>query len=64
MKVRESKQSSRAEDVILLFRQQQKLLKALEKLEGGPSYNIPQSVKTDYSKQLVSQKPSLTVQNE
>ncbi|XP_069547538.1 katanin-interacting protein isoform X1 [Brachyistius frenatus] len=33
-------------------RQQQKLLKALEKLEGGPSYNIPQSVKTDYSKQL------------
>ncbi|XP_029312207.1 protein KIAA0556 isoform X3 [Cottoperca gobio] len=31
--------------------QQQKLLKALEKLEVGPSYNIPQSVKTDYSKQ-------------
>ncbi|XP_042364417.1 katanin-interacting protein isoform X2 [Plectropomus leopardus] len=31
--------------------QQQKLLKALEKLEAGPSYNIPQSVKTDYSKQ-------------
>ncbi|XP_040923070.1 katanin-interacting protein isoform X1 [Toxotes jaculatrix] len=32
-------------------RQQQKLLTALEKLEAGPSYNIPQSVKTDYSKQ-------------
>ncbi|KAM9336090.1 katanin-interacting protein [Symphorus nematophorus] len=32
-------------------RQQQKLLKALEKLEAGPSYNIAQSVKTDYSKQ-------------
>ncbi|XP_033467929.1 katanin-interacting protein isoform X2 [Epinephelus lanceolatus] len=31
--------------------QQHKLLKALEKLEAGPSYNIPQSVKTDYSKQ-------------
>ncbi|XP_028264447.1 protein KIAA0556 isoform X2 [Parambassis ranga] len=31
-------------------RQQQKLLKALEHLEDGPSYNIP-SVKTDYSKQ-------------
>ncbi|XP_074475318.1 katanin-interacting protein isoform X1 [Sebastes fasciatus] len=31
--------------------QQQKLLKALENLEAGPSYNIPQSVKTDYSKQ-------------
>ncbi|XP_032359148.1 protein KIAA0556 isoform X1 [Etheostoma spectabile] len=31
--------------------QQQKLLKALEKLEAGPSCNIPQSVKTDYSKQ-------------
>ncbi|XP_034413834.1 protein KIAA0556 isoform X3 [Cyclopterus lumpus] len=31
--------------------QQQKLLKALEKLEVGPNYNIPQSVKTDYSKQ-------------
>ncbi|XP_069373177.1 katanin-interacting protein isoform X2 [Paralichthys olivaceus] len=32
-------------------RQQQKLLMALEKLEPGPSYNIPQSVKTDCSKQ-------------
>ncbi|XP_039990940.1 katanin-interacting protein isoform X1 [Xiphias gladius] len=32
-------------------RQQQKLLTALEKLETGPSYNIPQGVKTDYSKQ-------------
>ncbi|KAM9837979.1 katanin-interacting protein [Aulostomus maculatus] len=32
-------------------REQQKLLKALEKLDSGPSYNIPQSVKTDYSKQ-------------
>lgn len=46
---------SRAESVILLFRQQQKLLKALEKLEAGPSYNIAQSVKTDYGKQRVSQ---------
>ncbi|XP_026207024.1 protein KIAA0556 isoform X2 [Anabas testudineus] len=33
-------------------RQQQKLLKALEKLESGPSYNICQSVNSDYSKQL------------
>uniref|UniRef100_A0A3P8S539 Katanin interacting protein n=1 Tax=Amphiprion percula TaxID=161767 RepID=A0A3P8S539_AMPPE len=33
-------------------RQQQKLLKALEKLDAGHSYHIPQSVKTDYSKQL------------
>nr|XP_043869354.1 katanin-interacting protein isoform X1 [Solea senegalensis] len=32
--------------------QQQKLLSALEKLEGGPGYNIPQSVKTDNGKQL------------
>ncbi|XP_038585886.1 katanin-interacting protein isoform X1 [Micropterus salmoides] len=32
-------------------RQQQELLKALENLEAGPSYNIAQSVKTDYSKQ-------------
>ncbi|XP_047464632.1 katanin-interacting protein isoform X2 [Mugil cephalus] len=32
-------------------RQQQKLLKALEKLEVGPSYSIPQSVKTDFIKQ-------------
>ncbi|XP_056286529.1 katanin-interacting protein isoform X2 [Pseudoliparis swirei] len=31
--------------------QQQKLLKALEKLEAGPNDNIPQSFKTDYSKQ-------------
>ncbi|XP_026034659.1 protein KIAA0556 isoform X3 [Astatotilapia calliptera] len=31
--------------------QQQKLLKALEKLEGGPGCSIPQSVKTDYTKQ-------------
>ncbi|XP_030256065.1 protein KIAA0556 isoform X2 [Sparus aurata] len=31
--------------------QQQKLLKALEKLEVGPSYNITQSVKTDHAKQ-------------
>ncbi|KAM6897868.1 katanin-interacting protein isoform 2-T2 [Xenentodon cancila] len=31
-------------------RQQQLLLKALEKLEVGPSHNIPHSVKTDYSK--------------
>lgn len=46
---------SRAKGVILLFRQQQKLLKALEKLEAGPSYNIAQSVKTDYGKQRVSQ---------
>lgn len=53
-KVRDSMQS-RAEDVVPLFRQQQKLLTALEKLEAGPSYNIPQSVKTDYSKQPVSQ---------
>ncbi|KAM7381856.1 hypothetical protein PAMA_012625 [Pampus argenteus] len=41
-------------------RQQQKLLKALEKLEGGPSYNIPQSVKTDYSKQLRRQSSEVT----
>ncbi|XP_026172275.1 protein KIAA0556 isoform X2 [Mastacembelus armatus] len=33
-------------------RQQQKLLKALEKLEAGPSYNIPHGVKADYSRQL------------
>ncbi|XP_070708413.1 katanin-interacting protein isoform X2 [Pempheris klunzingeri] len=33
-------------------RQQQRLLKALEKLEVGPSYNIAQSVKTDHNKQL------------
>uniref|UniRef100_A0A667YYT1 Katanin interacting protein n=1 Tax=Myripristis murdjan TaxID=586833 RepID=A0A667YYT1_9TELE len=32
-------------------RQQQKLLKALEKLEASPSYDIPPSVKTDNSKQ-------------
>nr|XP_020461816.1 protein KIAA0556 homolog isoform X2 [Monopterus albus] len=32
-------------------RQQQKLLKALEKLEAGPSYSISQTVKADYSKQ-------------
>ncbi|XP_056222133.1 katanin-interacting protein isoform X1 [Seriola aureovittata] len=32
-------------------RQQQQLLTALEKLEAGPSYNIPQSVKTDCNKQ-------------
>ncbi|XP_017274072.1 katanin-interacting protein isoform X2 [Kryptolebias marmoratus] len=32
-------------------RQQQKLLKALEKLEAGPIHNIPQTVPTDYSKQ-------------
>ncbi|XP_073346039.1 katanin-interacting protein isoform X2 [Pagrus major] len=31
--------------------QQQKLLKALEKLEAGPSYDITQSVKTDHGKQ-------------
>ncbi|KAK5850661.1 hypothetical protein PBY51_001519 [Eleginops maclovinus] len=31
--------------------QQQKLLKALEHLEAGPSYNIPQSVKAEHSKQ-------------
>ncbi|XP_059180737.1 katanin-interacting protein [Centropristis striata] len=31
--------------------QQQKLLKALEKLEAGPSHSLPQSVKQDYSKQ-------------
>lgn len=55
MKVRDTRQSSRAEGVILLFRQQQKLLKALEKLEVGPSYNITQSVKTDHAKQPVSQ---------
>ncbi|XP_053197195.1 katanin-interacting protein isoform X1 [Scomber japonicus] len=41
-------------------RQQQKLLKALEKLESGPSYNIPQSVKTDYSKQLRRQFSEVT----
>lgn len=33
-------------------RQQQKLLKALEQLEAGPSHNIPQCAKTDYSQQL------------
>lgn len=33
-------------------RQQQKLLKALEKLEAGPSYNISHCAKTDCSKQL------------
>lgn len=55
MKVRDDRQSSRSEGVILLFRQQQKLLQALEKLEAGPSYSIAQSVKTDYSKQPVSQ---------
>ncbi|XP_078146747.1 katanin-interacting protein [Centroberyx gerrardi] len=32
-------------------RQQQKLLKALENLEAGPVYEIPQSVKTDNSMQ-------------
>ncbi|KAK1881253.1 Protein KIAA0556 [Dissostichus eleginoides] len=31
--------------------EQQKLLKALENLEAGPSYNIPPSVKTDPNKQ-------------
>ncbi|XP_029383143.1 protein KIAA0556 isoform X2 [Echeneis naucrates] len=36
-------------------RQQQKLLTALEKLEAGPSHNIPQSVISDYSKQLRQQ---------
>ncbi|KAI3365616.1 hypothetical protein L3Q82_010698, partial [Scortum barcoo] len=35
---------------LMVPRQQQKLLKALEKLEAGPS-NIAQSVKTDHSKQ-------------
>ncbi|XP_051274601.1 katanin-interacting protein isoform X1 [Dicentrarchus labrax] len=39
-------------------RQQQKLLKALEKLETGPSYNIAPSVKTDYSKQPTRQSSS------
>ncbi|KAM4524710.1 katanin-interacting protein isoform 1-T1 [Odontesthes bonariensis] len=32
-------------------RQQQKLLKALEKLEAGPSHNHPQSVRTDFNRQ-------------
>ncbi|XP_035468366.2 katanin-interacting protein isoform X3 [Scophthalmus maximus] len=32
-------------------RQQQKLLTALETLEAGPTYNIPQPVTTDYSEQ-------------
>ncbi|XP_010734576.2 protein KIAA0556 isoform X1 [Larimichthys crocea] len=32
-------------------RQQHKLLKALEKLETGPSYNVAQSVKADHSRQ-------------
>ncbi len=64
MMFRDSRQSSRTEGVILLFRQQQKLLKALEKLEAGPSYNFAQSVKTDYSKQPVSQWRRLAVQDE
>ncbi|XP_068439224.1 katanin-interacting protein isoform X1 [Clinocottus analis] len=33
--------------------QQEKLLKALEKLEAGPNYTVPQSVTTDYSKQPI-----------
>ncbi|XP_041829340.1 katanin-interacting protein isoform X2 [Melanotaenia boesemani] len=33
-------------------RQQQKLLKALEKLDAIPSHNIPQNIQTDYSRQL------------
>lgn len=39
----------------ILFRQQQTLLKALEKLEAGPSHNISHNVRTDHSKQTVSQ---------
>lgn len=57
MKISDSKHSSkwsrRAKNIILLFRQQQKLLKALEKLEAGPASSIPQSVSADYSKQPV-----------
>ena len=63
MKGSHHRQTCRAEDVIFLFREQQKLLKALENLEAGPSYNIPPSVKTDPNKQPVSQSHRLAVNN-
>lgn len=48
--------TSKADDIICLFRQQEKLLKALENLDPESSYDIPQRVTTDSSKQPVSQK--------
>ncbi|XP_078793926.1 katanin-interacting protein isoform X4 [Oryzias latipes] len=39
-------------------RQQQTLLKALEKLEAGPSHNISHNVRTDHSKQTRGQSPA------
>lgn len=41
--------------VICLIREQQKLLKALEKLDAEPRYSMTQSVTTDYCKQWVSE---------
>lgn len=41
--------------VICPIREQQKLLKALEKLDAEPKYSITQSVTTDYCKQWVSE---------
>lgn len=41
--------------VIYLIREQQKLLKALEKLDAEPRYSVTQSGNTDYCKQWVSQ---------
>lgn len=41
--------------VFCLIREQQKLLKALEKLDAEPRYSITQSVTTDYCEQWVSQ---------
>lgn len=45
--------NSRVDDV-LLFRQQQKLLKVLEKLDPAPSHRLVQIVNTDSGKQQVS----------
>lgn len=40
---------------LCLIREQQKLLKALEKLDAEPRYSMTQSVTTDYCKQWVSE---------